>query len=605
MKKLIFTYILFIIGLIAKADDVKFTASAPDAVVSGEQFRLTYTVNTQKVREFRAPDMKGFNVLMGPTSSRQSSTSIINGNMTSTSSITYTYILEAVKEGTYRISGASIVANGKETISNSLSIRVLPPDQTTGNGAGSTGRSSDSSSSISGNELFVVASANKTNVYEQEAFLVTFKVYTTLNLTNFGYVKAPDFKGFHAQEVELPSTKSFSLDHYKGKNYRTLVWSQFVLFPQQTGNLEIPSCEFEAIIAKAVQSADPFDAFFNGGNSYVQVKKKITSPKIAIHVNPLPGNKPSSFCGAVGDFSISSSINAKELKTNDAVTVKLIVSGMGNMKLIDTPDVNFPKDFEIYDPKSDNKFSLTPNGLSGNKVIEYLAIPRHAGEYTIPPVEFSYFDLKSKSYKTLKTEAYQLKVAKGEGNADQVIANFTNKEDVKMLGQDIHFIKTGDVTYRPNGDLFVGSLWYYLCYLIPLCLFILFVIIYRKQLIENANIAKVKTKKANKVATKRMKQASKLLAENKKGEFYDEVLKALWGYVSDKLSIPVSQLSKDNIESELARYGADEEVVKEFIDVLNQCEFVRYAPGDENAAMDHIYKMAVELISKMENKIKH
>lgn len=605
MKKLIFTYILFIIGLIAKADDVKFTASAPDAVVSGEQFRLTYTVNTQKVREFRAPEMKGFNVLMGPTSSRQSSTSIINGNMTSTSSITYTYILEAVKEGTYRISGASIVANGKETISNSLSIRVLPPDQTTGNGAGSTARSSDSSSSISGNELFVVASANKTNVYEQEAFLVTFKVYTTLNLTNFGYVKAPDFKGFHAQEVELPSTKSFSLDHYKGKNYRTLVWSQFVLFPQQTGNLEIPSCEFEAIIAKAVQSADPFDAFFNGGNSYVQVKKKITSPKVAIHVNPLPGNKPASFCGAVGDFSISSSINTKELKTNDAVTVKLIVSGTGNMKLIDTPDVNFPKDFEIYDPKSDNKFSLTSNGLSGNKVIEYLAIPRHAGEYTIPPVEFSYFDLKSKSYKTLKTETYQLKVAKGEGNADQVIANFANKEDVKMLGQDIRFIKIGEVNYRPNGDLFVGSLWYYLCYLMPLCLFVLFVIIYRKQLIENANIAKVKTKKANKVATKRMKQASKLLAENKKGEFYDEVLKALWGYVSDKLSIPVSQLSKDNIESELARYGADEEVVKEFIDVLNQCEFVRYAPGDENAAMDHIYKMAVELISKMENKIKH
>ena len=549
MRKLIFIYTLLLIGLVAKADDVKFTASAPDVVVSGEQFRLTYTVNTQKVREFRAPSMDGFEVLMGPSSSRQSSRSIINGKMTSTSSITYTYILVAEKEGTYKISGANIVADGKNTQSNSLTIKVLPPDQPNtgsgrGNGAGNS--SSAATNSVSGNELFVLTTASKTNVYEQEAFLVTFKVYTTLNLTNFGYVKAPDFKGFHAQEVELPTTKSFSLDHYKGKNYRTLVWSQFVLFPQQTGKLEIPSCEFEAIIAKSVQSSDPFDAFFNGGSSYVQVKKKIVSPKMTINVNPLPANKPASFAGAVGDFSISSSINAKELKTNDAVTVKLVISGTGNMKLIDNPKVDFPKDFEIYDPKAENKFTLNQSGLSGNKVIEYLAIPRHAGKYTIPATEFTYFDLKSKSYKTLKTEAYELNVAKGEGNADQVIANFTSKEDVKMLGQDIRFIKTGDVNFRPKGYFFVGSLAYYLWYFIPLLLFVVFVVIYRKQLIENANVAKVRTKKANKVATKRMKLAGKLLAENKKGDFYDEVLKALWGYISDKLSIPVSQLSKDN-----------------------------------------------------------
>ena len=220
-------------------------------------------------------------------------------------------------------------------------------------------------------------------------------------------------------------------------------------------------------------------------------------------------------------------------------------------------------------------------------------------------MEFSYFDLKTKSYKTLKTEDYQIKVEKGAGNADQMIADFTNKEDLKVLGKDIRYIKTGDTVFKKKGDFFVGSLSYYLWYLIPFCLFIVFVIVYRKKAIENANVAKVRTKKANKVATKRMKLAGKLLAENKKGEFYDEVLKAMWGYISDKLNIPVSQLSKDNIEYELTKYGVNEELIKEFIDALNQCEFARYAPGDENAAMDKVYSSAVDVISKMENSIKH
>lgn len=610
MRKLIFLFTLFITSLAVQADEVTFRASAPDAVVSGEQFRLTYTINTQNVREFRAPSMTGFNILMGPTSSRQSSTNIINGKVSSTSSITYTYILEAEKEGTYRISGASIVADGKAALSNSLTIKVLPPDKANngvddGKNSSSSSRSESSSTGVSGNDLFVLATASKTNVYEQEAFLVTYKVYTLLDLRGFNYIKAPDFKGFHSQEVDLPATKSFSLEHYNGRNYRTVLWSQYVLFPQQSGKLEIPASEFEATIAKAVQSSDPFDAFFNGGTNYVQVKKRLVSPKITINVNPLPANKPASFSGAVGEFSISSSISTKELKTNDALTVKLIISGVGNMKLINTPEINFPKDFEIYDPKVDNKFTLTKNGLSGNKVIEYLAIPRHAGDYTIPPVEFSYFDLKTKSYKTLTTEAYSIKVEKGAGNADQMIADFTNKEDLKVLGKDIRFIKTGDVSFKKKGEFFIGSISYYIWYLIPLCLFIAFVIIYRKQAIENANVAKVRTKKANKVAAKRMKLAGKLLAENKKGEFYDEVLKALWGYISDKLNIPVSKLSKDNIEYELTKYGVSEELIKEFIDALNQCEFARYAPGDENAAMDNVYSLAVNVISKMENIIKH
>ncbi len=609
MRKVIFFLLLILTTVHAWADNkATLTADAPDVVVSGDQFRLTFTVNTQKVKDFRAPSItKGFDVLMGPSRSQQSSTQIINGKVSSSSSITYTYILMAGDAGTYTIPAASIEANGEKIFSNAVTIKVLPPDQSASGSKGSQKSGAQAgnqaaSGRITSNDLFITATASKTTVHEQEAILLTYKVYTLVNLRQL-FGKMPDLKGFHTQEIELPQQKTFSLEHYKGRNYNTTVWSQYVLFPQQTGKLEIPSITFEGVVAIQTVSDDPFDAFFNGGG-YQEVKKKIVTPKLTINVQPLPA-KPANFSGGVGEFTLASSINAKDVKTNDAVTIKLTISGSGNMKLISTPEVKFPEDFEVYDPKVTNNFEASHAGLSGTQTIEYLAIPRHAGNFTIPPVEFTYFDLKSNSYKTLKTEAYNINVAKGQGNADQVIADFTNKENVKVLGQDIRFIKLGDTKLMPKGDVFFGTVGYYLWYIIPFVLFVGLVVFFRKQAAENANVLKVKTKKANKVATKRMKLAGKLLAENRKNEFYDEVLKALWGYISDKLSIPVSQLSKDNIEAELAKYGVADDVIKDFINALNECEFARYAPGDENEAMDKVYTTSVEAISKMENNIKH
>ena len=602
MRKIILFFILISTVIGAWADGITFSANAPEVVVSGDQFRLSFTVNSQKVRDFRAPNMKGFEVLMGPSRSTQYQ----NYNGVVTNSITFTYILMAGKEGTYTIPGATIVADGNNYTSNSVEIKVLPPDQSSSSaGSSNSARSSRNqanSGKITDKELFMTATASKTNVYEQEAILLTYKVYTQVNLTALDG-DIPDLKGFHTQEVELPNQKTYSLEHYNGRNYNTLVWRQLVLFPQQTGKIEIPSVTFEGTVSQMVASADPFDAFFNGGN-YVKITKNIVTPKLTINVKELPAGKPANFSGGVGEFTLSSSINTQELKTNDAVTIKLVISGTGNMKLINTPEVGFPQDFEIYDPKVENKFNLTRNGLSGNKVIEYLAIPRHAGVYTIPPIEFSYFDLKSQSYKTLKTDAYTLNVAKGEGNSDQVVANFTSKEDLKVLGQDIRYIKTGDTHLTKKDDYFFGSISYYLWYIIPLGLFIAFLAINRKQAMENANVAKVRTKKANKVATKRMKNAGKLLAEKKSEAFYDEVLKALWGYISDKLSMPVSQLSKDNIEEKLQKHQVNEELIKEFINNLNECEFARYAPGNQDEKMDKIYTSAIDVISKMENSIK-
>lgn len=609
MRKIIFLLFTILAAWQVKAaDKVRFVAEAADVVVSGDQVRLVFTVNSQDIKDFRAPSIKGFDVLMGPSRSQQSSIQIINGKRTSNSSTAFTYILLAGNPGTYTIPAASVEVNGEKVFSNAISIKVLPQDQTSGNsgnnggGSASSSRSQAAGSRISANDLFITATASKTTVHEQEAILLTYKVYTVVNLRQL-YGKMPDLKGFHTQEVELPQQKTFTLEHYKGRNYNTTVWSQYVLFPQQTGKLEIPSITFDGVVAQQTISDDPFDAFFNGGG-YVEVKKKITTPKVVINVQLLPA-KPAGFSGAVGEFKLASSINATDVKTNDAVTIKLTLSGTGNMKLIGTPEVKFPQDFEIYDPKVTDDYKLTNSGLTGTKTFEYLAIPRHAGNFTIPAIEFTYFDLKSNSYKTLKTEAYNLKVAKGQGNADLVISDFTNKESVKMLGKDIRFIKLGDSSLRPKGDFFFGTVGYYLCYLIPLLLFVVFAVIYRQKALENANVAKVKTKKANKVATRRMKLAGKLLAENKKNEFYDEVLKALWGYISDKLSIPVSQLSKDNIEAELTNYGVQEALIAEFIGVLNECEYARYAPGNENEAMDKVYSASVEVISKMENSIKH
>ena len=606
MKKLI----IILMALIAYstqmlADKVSFTASAPDAVVVGDQFRLSYTVTTQKVKDFRAPSIKGFDVLMGPSRSQQSNTQIVNGNVTSTSSITFTYILMANNAGEYTIPGASIVADGDQMVSNSVRIKVLPQDQGDSNSSSSSSTHSSSGTGVSNQDLFITASASKTNVYEQEAFVLTYKIYTRESNLQLNNAKLPDFKGFHSQEIEMTTNARWTPEHYQGRNYYTTVYRQFVLFPQQSGKLYIDPAQFQMTVGKPVQSDDPFDAFFNGGSNVIEIKKSISTPKIAINVNPLPAGKPADFSGGVGEFNISSSINNKELKTNDAITIKLVISGTGDLKLISNPEIKFPDDFEVYDPKVDNQVRLTREGLTGNKVIEYLAIPRHAGTYKIPGVSFSYFDIRSKSYKTLKTEEYGINVEKGAGNADQVIANFTNKEDLKVLGEDIRYIKQNEVTLQPKGSFFYGSMTYWLFYIIPALAFIIFFIIYRKQAAENANVAKMRTKKANKVATKRMKLAGKLLSENKKDAFYDEVLKALWGYISDKLNIPVSRLSKDNIEEKLRNHGVNEELIKEFLNALNDCEFARFAPGDENQAMDKVYSSSIEVISKMENSIKH
>ena len=610
MRKLLLTFTLLAVAFAyAKADEVTFTADAPNAVVMGQTFRLAYTVNTHDAKGFRVGNITDFDILSGPNQSSSSSTSIINGQRTSSKSLTFTCILRPKKEGTYTIPAATIVAGGKQMSSKELTVKVLPPDQKAqaqqSGSQGKTTTSSQTSGQISNDDLFIVATVNKKKVYEQEAILLTYKIYTTVNLTNMTG-KMPDLKGFHTQEVEMPKGgREFELEHYKGRNYRTMVYSQYVLFPQQSGQLEIPSITFEGTVAQQVRNYDPFEAFFNGGSSYVNVQKPIQTPKLTIDVSPLPSGKPASFGGAVGDFSISSSISTTELKENEAVTLKVVISGTGNMKLIKTPEVSFPADFEVYDPKVDNKFTLKAGGLSGNKVIEYLAIPRHNGNYTIPGVEFTYFDIKSGAYKTLKTPEYALNVAKGEGSGAAVNTGYVSKEELRLLGQDIRYIDLKDAKLSPKGVYLYGTMGYWLWYIVPLVGFVVILIVYRKQAAENANIAKTKNKKAGKVATRRLKVAKQKMAAKDKAGFYDEVLKAIWGYLSDKLIMPVSELSKENIAAELAARQVSEASIKECTALLGDCEFARYAPTLSGISVEKIYDRTAELMNKLENEIKN
>lgn len=608
MKRIFLTTLLFILFLgNVSADEITFVAQAPKSVVVNQQFRLTFKVNRANVKEPTIPDLSDFNILTGPHRSTQQSYQSINGKMTKEESVTFTYILLAEKEGEFRIPAASVMVDGKKYSSNPLRVKVLPPDQNSpaqGHGGGGNAQvRNTSSTNITDEDLFLKATLSMGKVYEQEAVLLTYKVYSAVNLTNLSN-PTPDLKGFHIQEVQLPREKHFDLEHYNGRNYQTLVWRQFVLFPQQSGELEIPSLTFEGVVAvQSRRNLDPFEMMFNGGPSYVEVKKNLTSNRLVLNVKKLPAGRPAGFSGGVGQFSISSSISEQEAKTNEELTLKVRVKGIGNMKLVGNPIIDFPSEFEVYDPIISNNFTLKTNGFSGEKVYEYVVTPRASGSYTIPAARFVYFDPLSDSYKTIESQSYTITVEKGKEQALPA-ATYVGKETSKVLASDIRHIKLGDVKKSGGKSIFFASTTYCLLYIIPLLLFVAYVVVYRKRVIENANISLVRTKKANKVAVKRLKIAKRLLAEGKKNSFYDEILKTLWGYMSDKMNIPVSQLSKDNVANELEKRGADSALIKDLNEVLNEAEFARYAPGDASQAMDKVYSMAMDVIDKMENSIK-
>ena len=607
MIKRIVLIVSFFNFLIVAAFSQTLTGRAPQQVAAGEQFRLTYTINTQDVKGFRAGNIpEELEVLMGPSTSTQSSFQMVNGHMSSSSSVTYTYILMANKQGSFTIPPATATVDGKTVHSNELHIKVAGQVQSGGRQGGAQQRQQPgqelrpAGSNISGSDLFIHVSASKSRVREQEPILLTYKVYTLVGLTQLSG-KMPDLKSFYTREVPLPQEKSFKVETFNGRQYRTVTWQQYVMFPQSTGKLEIPSITYEGIVVQQNRNIDPFEAFFNGGSGYVEVKKQIKAPGTTIQVDPLP-QRPKNFSGGVGAYNITATIDQTEVKANDPVKLQVVVSGVGNMKLLKQPVVQFPKDFDAYDAKVTDKTKLTVNGLEGSIVYDFLAVPRHQGTYEIPPIEYVYFDTKAGDYKTLKTEGFTLKVAKGDGT--NTVATFGGQEDVHELANDIRYIKTGSTRQRPQGEFFFASTGYWITLAVLLLAFVSLFIIFRHRAIENANIVKQRAGKANKVAVKRLKRANRLMRGGKQNEFYDEVLRALWGFVSDRLNMPVEQLSRENISQQLEAHQVGEDTISQFINAIDECEFARYAPGDATGNMNKVYDTAIGAITQIAQTMK-
>lgn len=597
-RKKFFLIITFVFcAIICMAQNI--TVNAPQHVGVGEQFKLMYTIQTQDVKGFRAGNIPdGLEVLMGPSTSSQSSFQMVNGHTSSSSSITYTYILSAEKAGSYTIPAAHAMVNGKQATSPAVKIKVSGQAQS--NNGGSNMRQEpgaqvrQAGARISGNDLFIKVSANKKRVHEQEPILLTYKVYTQVELTQLEG-KMPDLKGFHTQEIPLPQQKSFHVENVNGRPYRCVTWSQYVMYPQMTGKLEIPSITFKGIVVQENRNVDPFEAFFNGGSGYVEVKKDIVAPAVDIVVDPLP-QRPAGFSGGVGRFSISSSLNKQMVAANDPVTLRVVVSGIGNLKLIKQPEVQFPKDFDKYDPKMTDKTKLTANGLEGSMIYDFLFVPRNQGDFTIPAIEFTYYDTSANAYKTVKTNPQKIIVTPGKGGSNSV-ADFSEKD------QDIHAIKTTDnATCRR--DIIFGSIVYQGIMAVIFIVFLALIWMFRQRAIANADIVGTRGKKANKVATKRLKRAAKLMAQGKQEEFYDEVLRALWGYVGDKLNIPVAELSRENITERLLERSVDNGIITVFVDAIDECEYARYAPGEARGKMNNVYDKAMKGITDIDNFLK-
>jgi hypothetical protein len=605
--KYLLANILFILTVIpGYSEDIEFSVSAPGVVAVGEQFRLTYTLNS-KGDEFNPPEFDNFYVIAGPSTSYNQSTQIINGKVTRNVSYTYTYILQSTREGKFTIPPATVVIKKKQYSTNSLQIEVIkrktPQPQT--RTPATQSQNNQGLANIVNEDLFVRVLVDKSNVYQGAHLVATIKIYSRVNLSGFEKVDLPDFNGFYMQEIEIPPLKSLERENIDGQIYGTGVIKKYLLFPQHSGNIVIEPVEVECLVQQTVRRTPQsfFDDFFSF-NSVRNTKKIISSPEVTINIKPLPAGAPSSFSGTVGSVKMIASLDKSSVKENDAVTLKITLKGTGNLKLAEAPVVDFPPDFETYDPKVTTNLKAGVSGTIGSKTFEYLVIPRHAGNYRIAPVKYSFFDPGSGKYKNLSSEEFLIKVSKGEEGEDgNIISGFT-KEDVRYLGKDIRFIKTGPIKVKEKGKTLFGSTLFFLVHSGLIVLFLLVFVLVRYFAKRNANVILLRNRRANKQAKKRLKSAGREMRSNNAKGFFEEVLKALRGYMSDKLSIPLSELSQENIRQSIENKTVDKKLFDKFVELVDTCEYAQYAPADESVSLEDIYRKAIKIISKLEQEIR-
>ena len=582
----------------------------------GERFQVVFEANAEG-KNFSAPSFEGFTVVGGPFTSTSSSFQMVNGSMSHSVKCTYTFALQAYQEGTFHVGSATLNVKGKKVSSEPFDIKVIPDDgshaaPSGGGDAAGQGRSQQNTNDpqVSGKDLFLNVIPYKKSVYVGDQVVLTYKIYTKVPVSSLSVERMPSYAGFWTKDISDNSNSLRQNSEYiNGIEYTTAEVQKTVIVPQRAGKLTIDPMIIECVAqvrteSNRQRSMDPFEAFFNDpffNRNIVNVKKELTSQTLTLEVKSLPENgKPASFAGAVGNYNFKSEIDKTELSTNEAFTLTLTVSGTGNVELLQMPTPVFPPDFEVYDPKVTTSVNPTSNGLSGTKKAEFLVIPRRAGSFTIPAVEFSYFNPANETYQTLQSESYEIKVEKGAGSDDGGGIYASNQEDIKYLGSDVRHIMTGDPHLKPTSTVFFGSSAYYVALLALLVLFIVLLFVLKKREQLTKDTAANRNRKADKVARGRLKNAYQYLKAKDQEKFYIEMSQALWGYIADKTGIERSKLSMDTVSETMKAKNVPDELTQQFVDTLNNCEFARFAPGNAEEKMDDLYQRGIDVISKAE-----
>ena len=599
LRKLIFTLAVLAISVVANAADVSFSVDYPRQVVQGNKFQISFSLRNAEGNGFKAPEVGGCKLLYGPSKSSSYSSQWVNGVSSSSSSEEYTMVYRADQAGKYTVGSATVSVGGKQYSTKPFTIEILPPDRSAqqGNNRGSQSVQIDNANTqtagkqVSSKDLFVRIILSKSNVYEQEAVVCTIKLYTKYQISQFIANIQPSYNGFLIEELPV-SPNLNEIEHVNGENYMVAELKKCILFPQQSGKLTITSGTYDVTVVQYEQFRTPFGIMRQPVEKQLQVKSNTSS----VNILPLPEPKPASFNGAVGNFTVATEIKPQVLKTYEAATYSYIIRGSGNIKYLKSPTIGFPSQFDVYDPQNNINAKPSGNTVSGTVTIDYTFIPQFVGKYEIPGTEFTYFNPATRKYETLTTQKYDLTVAKGSGAASQA-----PKGGIEQKNRDILHIKTGDLHLKQEHSYAVEGFGYWLWYIVPLLLLAAVLFYYRKALKARSDMQLMRTKRANKVAQKRLRAAKQWMRAGDKNKFYAEVLTALWGYLSDKIQIPVSELNKENISAELTNYGATDEVIAAVIEVLNNCEFAQYAPELSGNDMESIYSAAADAMDKLEN----
>ena len=605
-------------------DDPTLKVSAKKQVVVGERFQVVFEANAEG-KNFQAPSFEGFTVVGGPFTSTSSSFSMVNGSMSHSVKVTYTFALQAYQEGTFRVGAATLTVKGNKISSEPFEIKVLPDDGSNsansgggyGNYGGSQGgqggqQQSSNDPEVSGKDLFLRVVPSKRSAYVGEQVVLTYKIYTKVPVSSLSVEKMPSYAGFWTKDVSDNSGGALrqSSEYINGIEYTVAEIQKMVVVPQRSGKLSIDPMTIECIAQIRTESNnrrsnDPFDIFFNDpffNRNIANVRKELSTQNFSLDVKNLPETgKPASFAGAVGDYTFKSTIDKTDLKTNEAFTLTLTVSGAGNIELLQLPEPVFPPDFEVYDPKVSTSTNNNAQGLTGTKKAEYLVIPRRAGDFSLQPVEFAYFNPSKETYQTIQSEPYEIHVEKGvggEGDEGSIFAS--NQEGIKYLGSDIRHIMTGNPKLKPIGTVFFATPAYFVALLVLLLAFVIMLLISKRHEQQKQDTAANRNRKATKVARGRLKKAEQFLKVKDQDNFYIEMSQALWGYISDKLGIERSKLSMDTVNEALQGKNVPDDLTQQFIDTLNSCEFARFAPGSAEEKMDDLYQKGIEVITKAE-----